>query len=139
MCLTLCSQIYCSGDVLHTIQMANIFKDSKDFVDMKLKEAEEVIVQKFQELKEQNGGNISSLNLKAFVDVSSRRCLRSLQMFSALTFPEIEILHLIFNVGIFWRIGFRIRYLETNRLDRLSEILEKSKGFQVETVWYEIE
>lgn len=28
------SPIYCDGDVLHTVQLARIFSDSKTFVDM---------------------------------------------------------------------------------------------------------
>ncbi|KYN15329.1 Trehalase [Trachymyrmex cornetzi] len=31
------SEIYCHGDLLHTVQMAGIYKDSKYFVDMKMK------------------------------------------------------------------------------------------------------
>lgn len=65
-----CSEIYCSGDLLHTIQMSQIFKDSKQFVDMKLKIPEEKIVKKFKELKKQHGGKPSPDVLKQFVEVS---------------------------------------------------------------------
>lgn len=33
----LSSEIYCHGELLHTIQMAAVYKDSKHFVDMKMK------------------------------------------------------------------------------------------------------
>ncbi|KAK0074505.1 hypothetical protein PV325_008247 [Microctonus aethiopoides] len=33
------SDIYCHGELLHTIQMASIYQDSKTFVDMKMKQA----------------------------------------------------------------------------------------------------
>lgn len=32
------SQIYCTGPILHQVQTAGLFNDSKYFVDMKLKE-----------------------------------------------------------------------------------------------------
>lgn len=34
MALTCDSPIYCSGDLLHTVQLAEIYADSKTFVDM---------------------------------------------------------------------------------------------------------
>ncbi|KAJ9575304.1 hypothetical protein L9F63_025746, partial [Diploptera punctata] len=33
-----CTNIYCHGDLLHTIQMEQIYHDSKEFVDMKMRE-----------------------------------------------------------------------------------------------------
>lgn len=42
------SRIYCHGPLLHTIQMAKIFRDSKTFVDMKIRTSEEEILSNFQ-------------------------------------------------------------------------------------------
>lgn len=42
------SEIYCYGDLLHTVQMAKIFPDSKTFVDMKLKATPDITLTKFK-------------------------------------------------------------------------------------------
>lgn len=42
--------IYCYGDLLHTFQMARLFNDSKEFVDMPTRYPPEIIVAKFQNL-----------------------------------------------------------------------------------------
>lgn len=34
--LCLCSQIYCYGELLHQVQMAKLYSDDKNFVDMSL-------------------------------------------------------------------------------------------------------
>ncbi|XP_078048577.1 trehalase isoform X2 [Augochlora pura] len=47
------SDIYCHGELLHTIQMASIYKDSKTFVDMKMKQSPNQTLQLFHEFMEQ--------------------------------------------------------------------------------------
>ncbi|XP_076176927.1 trehalase isoform X2 [Ptiloglossa arizonensis] len=46
------SDIYCHGDLLHTIQMASIYKDSKTFVDMKMKYSPNETLALFREFME---------------------------------------------------------------------------------------
>lgn len=63
------SEIYCHGEILHDVQMARIYSDSKTFVDKKLLYPEKEIVIKYQELK--NSADNNKLNieqLRAFVD-----------------------------------------------------------------------
>lgn len=36
---SLCSQIYCHGEILHQVQMAKLYQDDKQFVDMPLSSA----------------------------------------------------------------------------------------------------
>eukprot|EP00096_Caligus_rogercresseyi_P005944 TRINITY_DN2202_c0_g1_i1.p1 TRINITY_DN2202_c0_g1~~TRINITY_DN2202_c0_g1_i1.p1 ORF type:complete len:610 (-),score=156.36 TRINITY_DN2202_c0_g1_i1:484-2313(-) len=49
------SQIYCHGDLLRTIQLGGHFKDSKSFVDKKLKKSPKEVVKAFEALvKESN-------------------------------------------------------------------------------------
>lgn len=69
-CVLNYSEIYCSGDVLHTIQMAHIFNDSKTFVDMKLKRPPNETVQLFHEFMNQHGDNPSKEDIIQFVSVS---------------------------------------------------------------------
>ena len=51
------SPIYCYGDLLHTVQLANIFSDSKEFVDMRQRQSPNETLQLFEELMLQTGGN----------------------------------------------------------------------------------
>ena len=47
------SQVYCKGGpgtMLHAVQMARIFPDSKTFVDMPMKFEEATVLEKYQEL-----------------------------------------------------------------------------------------
>ncbi|XP_076760877.1 trehalase isoform X2 [Xylocopa sonorina] len=46
------SDIYCQGELLHTIQMASIYKDSKTFVDMKMKHSPNETLLLFREFME---------------------------------------------------------------------------------------
>lgn len=48
--VTNCSQIYCHGPLLHTVQMAKLYHDSKTFVDKKLRFDPEVITANFTRL-----------------------------------------------------------------------------------------
>nr|XP_046245732.1 trehalase [Scatophagus argus] len=44
------SEIYCTGPILHQVQTAKLFDDDKYFVDMKLKEAPDVVLSAFRNL-----------------------------------------------------------------------------------------
>ncbi|CAF1049986.1 unnamed protein product, partial [Brachionus calyciflorus] len=53
--LGLCnSGLYCTGELLHTIQMSRIFEDSKTFVDMPSKYSQSEILEKFDKLETKN-------------------------------------------------------------------------------------
>jgi alpha,alpha-trehalase len=60
------SKIYCTGDLLHTIQMSNVFNDSKTFVDMPSKFNEAAILENFSKIS--NKSNITEL--KEFLDAN---------------------------------------------------------------------
>nr|UOO00976.1 soluble trehalase 2 [Sitodiplosis mosellana] len=64
------SEIYCSGEVLHTIQMAKIFNDSKTFVDMKLKKTPKETVQLFHEFMAQHGDRPTRDDIIQFVSTN---------------------------------------------------------------------
>lgn len=68
--LFLISQIYCHGPLLHTVQMAHLFKDSKTFVDMKLKNRPEKTMQDFNKFMLKHNNTPSELEIRDFVDVS---------------------------------------------------------------------
>ncbi len=61
------SQIYCEGEILHTVQMSRLFKDSKTFVDLRLLFDEEEIVRRFKLLKNQTG-TLSLQQIRDFVN-----------------------------------------------------------------------
>ena len=44
------SQIYCEGPILHAVQMADIFNDSKVFVDLPLKFPHDIVLSNFATL-----------------------------------------------------------------------------------------
>lgn len=49
------SKIYCQGELLHTVQMAALFNDSKHFVDMTMLDDEENILQNFETFMARTG------------------------------------------------------------------------------------
>lgn len=61
------SDIYCYGPLLHTIQMAKIYEDSKTFVDMKMKYPPNETMQKFEEFMAKYNDTPSRQNVKDFV------------------------------------------------------------------------
>ncbi|CAG7827959.1 unnamed protein product [Allacma fusca] len=65
--LALLSNIYCYGDLLHTVQMARIYKDSKTFVDMKLKFPPDQVRENFESFKKTHS-NITKNELQKFVE-----------------------------------------------------------------------
>jgi len=58
------SEIYCHGPMLHAIQMARLYNDSKTFVDKKLRHRPELVLQEFHQLPEL----VSKEELQRFVD-----------------------------------------------------------------------
>lgn len=64
------SGIYCFGDLLKTVQLAQIFPDSKTFVDMKLKASPEDTLAAFKTWQLNNPKYLKS-DVQQFVDVSS--------------------------------------------------------------------
>nr|XP_018903542.1 PREDICTED: trehalase-like [Bemisia tabaci] len=49
------SKVYCDSELLHDVQMARLYPDSKEFVDKKMKYNESYTLEKYEELKIQNG------------------------------------------------------------------------------------
>lgn len=64
------SPIYCTGEILHTVQMAKIFNDSKTFVDMKLKQSSNRTIQLFKEFMAKHSDTPSREDVRKFVNVS---------------------------------------------------------------------
>ncbi|XP_051173858.1 trehalase isoform X1 [Leptopilina boulardi] len=62
------SEIYCHGDLLHTVQMAKIFKDSKTFVDMKMKYSPNKTMSLFRELMSDTENNPTSIQVEEFLN-----------------------------------------------------------------------
>lgn len=46
--------MYCDSELLHDVQMARLYPDSKEFVDKKMKYNESYTLEKYEELKIQN-------------------------------------------------------------------------------------
>nr|XP_008019282.2 trehalase [Chlorocebus sabaeus] len=61
------SEIYCHGDLLHQVQMAKLYQDDKQFVDMPLSIAPEQVLQTFNELSRDHNHSIPREQLQAFV------------------------------------------------------------------------
>lgn len=66
-------EIYCSGELLHDVQLMNLFKDSKIFVDFKLRYPEKEIVLKYKELKAREHGFVNRTRLKQFIEENFER------------------------------------------------------------------
>lgn len=50
------SKIYCDSELLHDVELAHIYPDSKTFVDKRMKFSEPYILSKYEELKAKNEG-----------------------------------------------------------------------------------
>ncbi|XP_078389395.1 trehalase [Cetorhinus maximus] len=61
------SNIYCTGELLHQVQMAKLFNDDKHFVDMKLKINPEVVLEAFRNLTASSPTRLTKEQLKLFV------------------------------------------------------------------------
>lgn len=63
------SDIYCRGILLHDVQMSRIYSDSKTFVDKKMRHPANEIINSYEELKKQYGGDVPPSDvLRKFVD-----------------------------------------------------------------------
>lgn len=63
------SEVYCRGKLLHTVQMAKLYKDSKTFVDMKMKNKPEITLKNFNAFMEENNDKPSTDAIRKFVEV----------------------------------------------------------------------
>ncbi|CAH1110055.1 unnamed protein product [Psylliodes chrysocephalus] len=61
------SKIYCEGPLLHTVQLANIFNDSKTFVDLYQINSPSVTIKNFEALMKETNNHPSSLEVKTFI------------------------------------------------------------------------
>ncbi|XP_055963619.1 trehalase isoform X2 [Sorex fumeus] len=61
------SKIYCYGPLLHAVQMAKLYPDDKEFVDMPMSQPPDQILQKFDELSKIHNSTIPREELKTFV------------------------------------------------------------------------
>ncbi|CAE8588716.1 unnamed protein product, partial [Polarella glacialis] len=57
------ARVFCGGPLLHAVQQARLFADSKQFVDMPLREDPEVVLEAFEKLEKKNDKE----TLRAFV------------------------------------------------------------------------
>ncbi|XP_065159309.1 trehalase-like [Atheta coriaria] len=62
------SKIYCQGNLLHTIQMAALFNDSKHFVDMSMNADEDVILKNFDVFMKENNQEPTKEQVEQFVN-----------------------------------------------------------------------
>lgn len=114
------SEIYCRGDLLHTVQMAKLYNDSKTFVDMKMKEPPQATLDSFREFMAKYDNQPSKEQIREFVNVS----------FNWLGRIQPEILNVVdscvsslsINVGLFREARCGIRRLDSPRLERITLI-----------------
>lgn len=62
------SEVYCHGRLLHTIQMAGVYKDSKYFVDMKLKRRANETLASFDAFMRSVGNAPTKHQVEAFIN-----------------------------------------------------------------------
>lgn len=62
------SNIYCHGQLLHTIQMANVYEDSKTFVDMKMKYTPNETLHNFDEFMKACNNVPTKLQVVEFIN-----------------------------------------------------------------------
>lgn len=63
-----CSEIYCHGPLLHTVQMAKIYEDSKTFVDMKMRASPDETLDKFAAFMNRTNQAPSKAQVRDFVN-----------------------------------------------------------------------
>lgn len=61
------SQIYCTGELLETIQLSNIYPDSKTFVDLVQRNDPDVTLKKFEDLMERTNRKPTNDELRVFI------------------------------------------------------------------------
>ncbi|XP_075219762.1 trehalase-like isoform X2 [Lycorma delicatula] len=65
---TCSSDIYCHGPLLHTVQMASIYEDSKTFVDMKMKYDRTETLRRFKEMMKETKHTPTRIDVERFVN-----------------------------------------------------------------------
>ncbi|CAH2208252.1 jg11976, partial [Pararge aegeria aegeria] len=60
--------IYCHGPLLHTVQMAGLYNDSKTFVDKKMRSPASVILDNFQTMMNRTDFRPTKEEIRTFVD-----------------------------------------------------------------------
>ncbi|XP_055592270.1 trehalase isoform X2 [Uranotaenia lowii] len=66
--MTTNSEIYCHGKLLHTVQMAHLYPDSKTFVDMKMKKTPNETLASFNDFMTSKQDNPSPAEIKQWVE-----------------------------------------------------------------------
>uniref|UniRef100_A0A8D8TAE1 Trehalase n=1 Tax=Cacopsylla melanoneura TaxID=428564 RepID=A0A8D8TAE1_9HEMI len=61
------NDIYCYGPLLHAVQMASVFPDSKTFVDMKLRHSPDTTWRMFNELMNRTENRPTSSSTRALI------------------------------------------------------------------------
>lgn len=64
------SNIYCHGPLLHTVQMSGLFKDSKTFVDMKLRNSPGQVLRNFDLFMREHKQSPSKQEIGSFVNAN---------------------------------------------------------------------
>ncbi|ELR55388.1 Trehalase, partial [Bos mutus] len=73
------SQIYCHGELLRQVQMAKLYQDDKQFVDMPLSSAPDQVLRHFRELAQTHNLSIPRQELQMFVQEHFRAVGQELQ------------------------------------------------------------
>ncbi|XP_053680551.1 trehalase [Anopheles nili] len=64
------SEIYCHGDLLRTVQMSEIFPDSKTFVDMKMRKSPNETLDSYHVFMSTHNNNPSKANVQEWVEAN---------------------------------------------------------------------
>nr|ARD05075.1 trehalase 2 [Antheraea pernyi] len=62
------SMIYCHGPLLHKVQMAGLYNDSKTFVDMKIRISPKITMERFMEMMNRTDSNPTKADIQEFVN-----------------------------------------------------------------------
>ncbi|XP_054581119.1 trehalase [Eptesicus fuscus] len=73
------SHIYCHGELLHQVQMAKLYQDDKQFVDMPLNSAPDQVLQAFRKLAGAHNHSVPRPQLQAFLQEHFRAAGQELQ------------------------------------------------------------
>ncbi|KAK1336415.1 hypothetical protein QTO34_004222 [Cnephaeus nilssonii] len=76
---SLCSHIYCHGELLRQVQMAKLYQDDKQFVDMPLNSAPDQVLQAFRKLAGAHNHSVPRPQLQAFLQEHFRAAGQELQ------------------------------------------------------------
>ncbi|XP_067628376.1 trehalase isoform X3 [Eurosta solidaginis] len=82
------SQIYCHGPLLHTVQMAHLYKDSKTFVDMKLRNRPDKTLEAFNVFMADKNNEPTQAEIRDFVDTHFEERGKEFEEWSPLDWKE---------------------------------------------------